>query len=133
MKTNQDIINELAAIVIEKTFQKENTKQYYIDPLTIILVISILLTLIRVIQECRQKRIKTMTEKDRYFYVHSEIQSLCFNNTLFTRMRIKAAIKQHLTKEQYNRYGKALLNSIIEVGSKVTDEQTVALLEYKHV
>jgi hypothetical protein len=134
MKDNTSLINTLATEVIEETFKDENVaKQYYIDPLTIILVISILLTLIRIIQECRKKRTKLFSMTEKYSYFHSEIHSLCFNNTLFTRMRIKSAIKEHLSTEQYNRYGKALLNAIVKVGCKISQEQTTALLEYKHV
>ena len=134
MKDNKAVINELATRIIEETFHDDKkAKQYYIDPLTIILVISILLTLIRVIQECRKKRTKLFSSSEKYAYFHSEINSLCFNNTFFTRMRINSAIKEHLTKEQYQKYGKALLDAIIKVGCKMSQEQTTALLEYKHV
>lgn len=133
MNDNITLINKLASEILEETLKDKKFEQYSIDPLTIILMISILLTLIRIIQECRKKRTKLFNTSEKNAYYHSEINSLCFNNTFFTRMKINSAIKEHLNKQQYQEYGKSLSQAIIKIGCKVSQEQTTALLEYKHV
>jgi hypothetical protein len=48
-------------------------------------------------------------------------------------MRLRKILKNHLTKDQYKVYGDAMLQTLLEVGKTVKEEQVSALLEYKHV
>lgn len=128
------IVNNLASSVLNKTLKDtdDNTDNYGIDPLTIILVISVILTLIRVIQECRKKS-NTMRFAEKKEYLAAEIKSVSFNNGFFTRMKIRKVLKQKLTKEQYKKYGEAMLLAIIDTGKYIKDDQVAALLEYENV
>lgn len=130
------IINDLANKVLELTkskLSKEDQDKYGFDPITILMMISIILTLIRVIQECRKDKSKLMTQSEKTEYLCTEIKSLSFNNTFLNRVRMRSAIKKHLSKAQYKKYGEPLLQALLETGKTVTDEQVSALLEYKHV
>ncbi len=133
--TNQDIVNDLAIDILEQIVpeNKNDPKYTFVDPITILMIISIILTLIRVLQECRKKKSDKMSSNEKYSYFNSEIKSLCFNDNFLTRMRIKSAMKKHLNKDQYKQYSKSLLAAIIKTGHKVTPEQTTALLEYRNV
>lgn len=130
------IVIENLAKKIENDLNERVSKEdtYGIDPITILMLISICLTLIRVIQECRKNRISEFGDAGEVAdYITTEARFLCFNHSWLTRRRIKKAIQSQLTNEQYKVYGDALLKSVLEVGKNLTEEETVALLEYKHV
>lgn len=130
------IINALATKVLESTkskLSKEDKDNFGFDPITILMVISIILTLIRVIQECRKDKAKLMNQSEKTDYLCTEIKSLSFNNTFLNRLRIRSVIKKHLSKSQNKKYGESLLKALLETGKTVTDEQVSALLEYKNV
>lgn len=128
-----DTINKLAQSVLDETLKNVKQDKHGIDPLTIILVIGIIINLIRVVQECRKDKSKLMSQKEKTDYVTTELKFFSFNHSLITRMRIRKIIKTHLSKDQYNKYGDALLKALLSTGKTVTDEQVSALLEYKHV
>ena len=135
MKDNTQTINDLAKEVLDEAFPSGQHKvnEYTFDPITILMIISIILTLARVWQECRKNKLNKMSTLEKCGYLHSDANTLCLNNTFFTRLKVKSAIRKHLTRSQYKRDSQALLDAIMKVGSKVTEEQTTALLELKNV
>lgn len=138
MSNGDKIVNELAESVLISTLKQSTVEDrkkwqidYGIDPLTIILIISVTLTLIRVIQECRKNKSSLMSATERNNYLTSEVRALSFGGSFLTRRKIKKILKEKLTKDQYNKYGDALLKSLLNVGKTATDEQVSALVEYK--
>lgn len=129
------IVNNLATEILNKTtkdIDKENDKYGFIDPITIIICISIIVNVIRVIQECKKKS-QLMPVRERKEYLTAEIKSLSFNDSFFTRLKARRVIKQKLTKEQYKKYGESMLAAIIDTGKYIKDDQVEALLEYENV
>ena len=134
--TAAKVIDDLASKILDSTkskLTKEDQDNFGFDPITILMMISIILTLVRVIQECRKDKSKLMKQSEKTEYLCTEIKSLSFNNTLFNRLRIRSVIKKHLNKSQNKRYGESLLQALLEAGKTITDEQVSALLEYKNV
>jgi len=130
-----EIIENLAKKILDKTNdQVKEENKYGIDPITIIMLIGLALTLIRIIQECRKDKMKGFgSQSEKADYITTEAKFLCFNHSWLTRRRIKKAIQNNLTKQQYKVYGEPLLKSVLEVGKTLTEEETKALLEYKNV
>ena len=129
-------VNDLASDVLEETkknLREENTSNYGIDPLTIIIIIGILVNVIRVIQECRKDKDKNKTKQMQYAYMTTEVRSQATNCGWFTKRRIRKIIREKLTKEQYTKYGEALLQALLIVGVKATDEQVSSIMEYSNV
>jgi hypothetical protein len=138
MSDGEKIVNSIAENILVSTLKQSTVEDrkkwqvnYGIDPLTIILIISVTLTLIRVIQECRKNKSSLMTASEKNNYLTSEVRTLSFGNSFLTRRKVKKILKEKLTKEQYNKYGDALFKSLLTVGKTVTDEQVSALVEYK--
>jgi len=104
-------------------------KDYGIDPITIIIVIGVILSLIRVIQECRKKRTLLKDKHDQAGLIKKDIQEIVLKDSWLNNMRLKRILKQHLTKDQYNAYGKDLQKSIMEVGINLTDDEVYTLME----
>lgn len=120
--------------IAEKVINKAQIKSenYGIDPITIIMVIGVILSLIRVIQECRKKR-KTLDRYDDALDLRHTIVNLSIKDTWLNNYRLSKILKQHLSKKQYNTYGEALKKAIMEVGKNLNDEESLTLLEAGNV
>ena len=131
-----NVINDLASEVLEETkknLREDNSENYGIDPLTIIIIIGILVNVIRVVQECRKDKDKNKTKQIQYTYMTTEVRSQATNCGWFAKRRIRKIIKEKLTPEQYKKYGEALLQALLVIGLKATDEQVCSLMEYQNV
>ena len=129
-----NVINDLASEVLEETkknLREDKSENYGIDPLTIIIIIGILVNVIRVVQECRKD--KNKTKQMQYAYMTTEVRSQATNCGWFAKRRIRKIIKEKLTPEQYKKYGEALLQALLVIGLKATDEQVCSLMEYQNV
>lgn len=123
-------------IALEKIAQKVLTnmqlpkdKDYGIDPITIIIVISVILSLIRVIQECRKNRQMVKDKNEYASLMKRDIQDVILKDSWFNRLRLQRIIKQNLTKDQYKAYGKALQYSIMGTGINLTEDEIYTLME----
>jgi hypothetical protein len=107
----------------------KNEDNYGIDPLTIIIVIGVILSLIRIIQECRKKRTLLKDKHERASLLKKDIQEIVLKDSWFNNLRLNRILKQHLSKDQYKVYAKELKNSIMEVGVNLTEDETYTLME----
>lgn len=101
--------------------------------ITVLMIISITLTLIRIIQECNKKKIKLFNTQEKYSYFGDEIKNLSIRKTWFTKMMVKKAIRKELTKEQYKTYGVALMNAILKTGENLKQDEIITLVEVSNV
>jgi hypothetical protein len=98
------------------------------------MMISIILTLVRVLQECNKNKLSNeCTAQDKYSLYGSEIKEYSLRRGWFTKMRIKKLLRQQLTKEDYNQYSFQLLNAILDNGSNVTNDEIITLVENANV
>lgn len=127
MKKNAAL--EKIAKKVLTNMQLPKDKDYGIDPITIIMVISVILTLIRIIQECRKNR-KLVKDKNEYAsLMKRDIQDAILKDSWLNRLRLQRVIKQNLTKDQYKAYGKALQHSIMGTGINLTEDEIYTLME----
>ena len=117
----------------QKIINKANIKNenYGFDPITIIIVIGVILSLIRVIQECRNKR-KQNDKMSEALDLRHTIVNLSIKDNWLNNYRVNRILKQHLSKQQYKQYGVSLKNAIMEVGKNLNDEESLTLLEATH-
>jgi hypothetical protein len=102
--------------------------------MAILMIISITLTLIRILQECnKNKNIEHMSAKDRYDLYGNEIKNYSIKRGWFTKLRIKKIIRKQMSKEQYIKYGSLLMNSILDIGEKLKDDEVITLVEAANV
>jgi hypothetical protein len=102
--------------------------------IAILMIISIILTLVRVLQECNKSKLSTSSSKeDKYKLYSTELKHYSMRKGWFTKMRIKKILRQKMSKEQYNKYSIALLNALLTTGENLTDDETVTLVENANV
>ena len=128
------IIDPKLSNLAQKIITKANIKNenYGFDPITIIIVIGVILSLIRVIQECRSKRKKNDKMSEALDLRHT-IVNLSIKDNWLNNYRLNRILKQHLSKKQYQQYGVSLKNAIMEVGKNLNDEESLTLLEATNV
>jgi len=120
-------LEKIAKKVLNKLPKDQDN--YGIDPLTLIIIIGVLLSLIRVIQECRKKRTLLKNKYDQINLLKQDIQEIVLKDSWLNNLRLKKIVKQHLNKDQYKAYGKDLQNIIMEVGVNLTEDEVYTLME----
>jgi hypothetical protein len=129
-------MNEKLKNIAEKIRQLSNIpeEENFGSVIAILMIISITLTLIRVIQECNKNKLNTnCTAQDKCNLYGAEIRSYSIKRGWFTKLRIKKLIRQKMSKEQYVKYGLPLLNAILDTGEYLKDDEVTTLVEAANV
>lgn len=132
MSNDNDIkLQEIAKKIINNVSNDAKDEKFGAI-ITILIIISIVLTLIRVIQECNKPIVKLDKDK-KCAYFKSEIQTRSLNKTWFTKRIVKKTIRKTLDKDIYNKYGIAIMNAIFTTGESITDDESYTLVEAANV
>ena len=124
-ETNEQVKN-VAQKVLDQVPQDPEKFGFVI---TILMVISIVLTVIRILQECNKSKILKLNRSEKTDFLQSQIKVLSIKRSWFTRMTIKKAIRKELPKELYKEYGAALMSAILNTGEKLTEDEIQSLVE----
>lgn len=127
--TDDTKVYDIAQKILNKVNQKENT--YGI--ITILMIISIVLTAIRIIQECNKNRTKIFNSAEKNLFLVSEIKSKLKHKNWFTKMKLKKVIRNELGKDLYKIYGTQILDTILESDEFLIDDEIYTLIEVKNV
>lgn len=126
--SNNKKVEKIAKRILDNT--KIDDKDHgFIDPITIILIISVILTLIRVIQECRKNRGLLNNKKEYASLLRKDIQDIVLKDSWLNRLRLQKVLRKQLSKEQYKVYNKPLQLSIMETGVNLTEDEVFSLME----
>jgi hypothetical protein len=102
--------------------------------IAILMIISIILTVIRVLQECNKSKLRSLLNKNQqYDYFGSEIKQTAMRRSWFTKRTIKKAIKRELTPDAYKAYGVDLMNAILNTGENLSEDELKTLMEAANV
>jgi hypothetical protein len=121
-------VESIAQKVLDKLPSK-TTENCGFDPLTIILIISVLLTLVRVIQECRKKRTLLKDKREYASCVKRDIQDLVLKDSWLNNLRLNKILKKNLDSKQYKAYAQDLKQAIMDVGVNLTEDELINLME----
>lgn len=129
---NDQKLKNIASKVLSKANIPEDQK--FGSVIAILMIISIILTLVRVLQECNKNKLTdSCSAQDKYSLYGSEIKDYSLRRGWFTKMRIKKVLRKELTKEDYTKYSFQLLNAILDSGSNITDDEIITLVENANV
>jgi hypothetical protein len=131
MNNNQKELEKIAIKVLKDSGLYEEGN--FGNPIAILMVISIILTCVRVIQECNKNKVSTYSDLDKLSFYKDNINSLSIRRNWFTKMRIKKIIRQNMNPADYKAYANKLLGGILQYGEKLTDEETSTLMEASNV
>ena len=128
---NKAKLKNIALKVLEKSSLPKNDN-YSFDPLTILMIISVILTCVRILQECNKNKLSaSCTAADKCSLYGAEIKEYSIRRGWFTKMRIKKILRRELSPEQYNKYSLALLNALLDAeGDWITSNENVFIFIY---
>ncbi len=90
----------------------------------ILMMVSIIITTMRVLQECNKNK-----KVDKVLLYRQHIQEVCSHRGWFARMRLRKIMRRELTPEDYKQYASSLTQAIFEKGEHITEEEVKTLLE----
>lgn len=128
---NNEKLKQIAEKVIAKV--PTNDPEKFGSVIAILMVISIILTVIRVLQECNKSKLLNLGKRQKYSYFATEMKNTVIKRSWFTKMTIKKAIRRELNREDYKEYGVALMNAILDTGENLTDDEYITLMEAVNV
>lgn len=129
---NDPKLKAIASKVLDKANISQDQK--FGSVIAVLMVISIILTLVRVLQECNKNKLSdNCTSSDKYALYGTEIKEYSIKRGWFTKMRIKKVLRKQLNKEDYNQYSFKLLNAILDTGSNVNNDEIITLVENANV
>lgn len=131
MSTQQKKLEAIANKVISGMPSKSDENFGFV--ITILMIISIVLTLVRVIQECNKSKTGSFTQREKYAFFGEQTKSLSIKRSWFTKMTVKKIIRKELSREAYKSYGYDLMNSILNTGENLTEDEVKTLVETSNV
>ena len=93
----------------------------------------IILNSIRVIQECNSSKLNKMSDEEKHSFLKDQIKTLSSKRGWFTKMRIRKVMRRELKKETYKQYGANIVDSILNSGENITDDELSSILEALNV
>jgi uncharacterized membrane protein len=132
MADNEDLKAIAIKILSKSNVPKQDNYGFAI--ITILMIISIVLTCIRVLQECNKSKFSAeSTSQDKYDIYGEQLRTFSERRGWFTKMRIKKILRREMKKEDYEKYSLAILNALLETGEILTDGEIVTLVEAANV
>ena len=131
--TDNQKLKAIAIKVLEKSrVPKEDNYGFAI--VTILMIISIILTCVRILQECNKNKLTAQsTTEDRCAIYGEQLHTFSERRGWFTKMRIKKILRREMKKEDYEKYSLAILNALLETGEILTDDEVSTLVEAANV
>lgn len=130
---NDEKLKNIAIKILEKSNVSKDG-QYGFAIVTILMIISIVLTCVRILQECnKNKLVGDYTVEDKCALYGSKIQDYSQNRGWFTKMRIKKILRREMNKEDYNKYSLSILNALLDTGETLTKDEVQTLVEAANV
>ena len=118
--------------IANKVIKKINVppQDQYQSVILVVMIISVILSLIRVMQECDNKKLKLLlNKKDQAQVMQQSVKNICIKRNLLNQWRLKKIIKQKLSPEDYKNLGDQLKKAIMDVGVDLTDDESLTLME----
>lgn len=129
--------NEKLKAIAIKILEKSNVSKdsnYGFAIVTILMMISIILTCVRILQECNKNKLTAQsTAQDKYAMYGEQLHTFSERRGWFTKMRIKKLLRKELSPAQYQQYSFQLLNALLDIGANLTDDEVQTLVEAANV
>lgn len=128
---NDEKLKEIANRIIKEAGLQDEEK--FGSVVVILMVISIILSCVRVIQECNKNKTTFSDSNIKSTFYGDQIKSLSSARGWFTKMRLKKIIRRELSPEDYRQYGGKLMDALLSYGENINQEEVYALVEAANV
>lgn len=127
-------LEAIAMKVMDKMdLSKSSKDDKYGNIIVVIMIIGVILSLVRIIQECNSKKLFRSNKEQTAQFMRNEVRSMCISRTMLNKWRLRKIIKEKLSPEDYKMYGDQLRNAILDTGVDLTEEESYTLVEAANV
>jgi hypothetical protein len=130
---NNEPLKQIANKVLSNVVIQDKDKERFSSVIIILSIISIILTLVRVIQECDKTKIKLFNKQTKYDYFSKQIHEISIRRSWFTKMTIKKILRKELNMDDYRQYGVSITNAILNVAENLKESEVKTLVEAANV
>lgn len=123
-------LEPIARKVIDKSGIPEDN---YGSVVLVLMVISIIISAIRVIQECNKNKMIALDNNQKYAMYGEQIKGLSSRRGWFTKMRLRKIIRRELKPEDYKLYHESVTTAILDVAENLTDDELYTVMEAANV
>jgi hypothetical protein len=131
--SNNEKLEQIAIKVMNKMNIDNNSQGIYKKNsqsiILILMIVGIILSLVRIIQECNKKKLLGLNRDKQNKVMQQAIGDICIKKNMINQWRLNRIIKQKLSPEDYKAYGAELKKSIMETGPELTEEEITTLVE----
>lgn len=120
---NKEQIKKIAEEIIESS----DLPKDYSSIILILGVVSIILTTIRIIQECNKNKQFSNQEEQVKFY-QNKIRELSNRRGWYTKIRIKKLLRNEMSREDYQKYSNSIVQAILNYGEKLSTDECTFLI-----
>lgn len=132
MADNEKLKAIAIKILNRSNVQKDN--QYGFAVVTILMIISIILTCIRILQECnKSQHTENFTQQEKYSLYGEQIKTYSAKRGWFTKMRLKKILRREMSAEDYAKYSISIISALLDTGETLTDDEIITLVEAANV
>lgn len=132
MADNEKLKAIAIKILNKSSVQKDEVYGFAI--VTILMIISIILTCVRILQECNKNKLTAQsTAEDKYTMYGEQLHTFSERKGWFTKMRIKKILRREMNREDYEKYSLSILNALLETGEVLTEDEVQTLVENANV
>lgn len=101
--------------------------------IAILMIISVILTAVRILQECNKSKTGSLCKEDKFALYGKEIKLFSSRRGWFTKMRLKKILRKELSREDYIKYSIPLVEAILTTGESLKDDEVITLVEAANV
>ena len=116
---------KIEKIALDILGSQELPKDKFGSILMVLMMISIILTAMRVLQECN----KNKKDEDQLLVYKQHIKEICEYRGWFPKMKLRELMRKELSHEDYRTYARPLVRAIFDKGARITDDEVLTLLE----
>lgn len=130
---DNDKLKAIAIKILDKSTAPKD-EVYGFAIVTILMIISIILTCVRILQECNKNKLSvSSTAADKYSMYGEQLHTFSERRGWFTKMRIKKILRREMNREDYEKYSLSILNALLETGEVLTEDEIQTLVENANV
>jgi aspartokinase len=118
--------------IAENILNKLNTNNQYGSVISILMIVSIILTSVRILQECKKNN-QEFTSINKNLAYQKEVKLLSQKRGWWTKLRLKKIIRKELPYSVYKECSNQLVDIMLNYGENITEEETQTLLEAANV
>lgn len=132
---NSELPDKKTRDIVDKVLRKSglHNEPEFGSVIMIIMMVAIIVNVIRVIQECNKKKLVGLGSCDKSNLYHADIIDFSKKRGWFTKMRIRKVLRQHMSKDDYHKYGLQIVKGLLDVGEAVTEDEVLTLMEAANV